>query len=135
MKTKKQVTEDYPDYKRLINAVIKRVGIDAVKDINNHGIQGGFNGFIYYSETVKFAKTYRKEIFNLLKMDAHMLGLELCDIPSMVAGFGYFRDRKMDDDDFTDLAMYIVLGKSKEHCIPNLMAWYAAETVCGWFED
>ena len=57
----------------LINAVVKQLGYDADDDINNkfntvlngdlfatcedissHGIGGGFGGFIYYSETVKF---------------------------------------------------------------------------------
>ena len=54
MKTKVQVIKENPDYKVLINAVISRIGMESVNDVMNHGISGGFSGFIYYSETHKF---------------------------------------------------------------------------------
>ena len=135
MKTLKEVLKEYPEYSKLINAVIRRVGISSVKDINRHGIQGGYNGFIYHADTIKFAKTYRKEIFKLLKEDTYQLWLETSDIPNIVAEFNYFKNAKMDDNDFMNLAGYIVLGKTTDEKIPHLMAWYAAEAVCRWFED
>jgi len=52
MKTLKQVITDNSDYKTLINAVISRIGMDSVSDVVNHGIDGGFSGFIYYTETM-----------------------------------------------------------------------------------
>lgn len=135
MKTLKEVIKENPEYSKLINAVIRRVGISAVEDINRHGIHNGFSGFIYYNETIKFAKTYRKEIIKLLKEDSYQLGLEVYDIPHMVADFGCFKNDKMTETDFMNLAGYIVLGKTTDEKIPNLMAWYAAEAVCRWFED
>jgi len=51
LKTKKQVLEENPDYKVLINAVISRVGLDSIQNIISYGIEGGYNGFVYYSDT------------------------------------------------------------------------------------
>lgn len=55
MKTIKKVVSENPDYRRLINAVVSRIGKDSINDVNNHGIDGGYSGFIYYSETHVFA--------------------------------------------------------------------------------
>lgn len=132
MKSKKQVLDEYPDYKTLINAVIKRIGIKSILNINSYGIQGGFSGFIFYYETHKFAMRHRKIIVKLLNEDADSIGE---DVVSMVANFGIFRKNKMDNDNRQDLYKYIGGGKCEHGDITNLMAWYAAETVCRWFED
>ena len=66
MKTIKKVVSENPDYRRLINAVVSRIGKDSINDVMNHGIDGGFNGFIYYSETHAFAIRHRKQIIALL---------------------------------------------------------------------
>ena len=36
--------------------------ITEVKDVANHGCEGGVSGFIYYSETSKFFDEYQEEI-------------------------------------------------------------------------
>ena len=60
MKTLKEVLKNAEDYKKpIIKAVINDIGLDHVEDVNNHGIDSGFIGFTYYSETVKF---YKKQI-------------------------------------------------------------------------
>ena len=46
MLSKKQVIANNPQYKTLINAVYSRIGKDSIEDVVNHGINGGFNGFI-----------------------------------------------------------------------------------------
>lgn len=46
MKTKKQVLIENSEYSTLINAVINRIGLDSVNDVNKHGISGGYSGFI-----------------------------------------------------------------------------------------
>jgi len=56
------------------------------------------------------------------------------DVVSMVAGFGIFRQNKMDSEDKKDLYRFLGGGKCKETTIPNLMAWYAAEEVARMFE-
>lgn len=131
-KSKAQVLRENPEYKTLINAVIGRVGMDAVSDINGHGIDGGFNGFIYYSDTHLFAMRYRKQIVKMLEDDAESMGT---DVVEMVANFGTFRRSPMDADDKKDLYKYLGEARPKQGAITNIMAWYAAETVCRWFEN
>jgi len=104
MKTKAQVLKEYSDYKTLINAVVNRIGLDSVNDVNNHGIDGGYNGFIYYSDTHAFALRYRKTIIQLLENDANDFGQEVVE---MVSNFGIFRRSKMDNEDRKDLYKYL----------------------------
>jgi uncharacterized protein YggL (DUF469 family) len=132
MKTKTQVLKEYPDKKTLINAVINRVGIDAVNDINNYGIDGGFGGFIYYSETHPFAMRHRKAIVSWLEETACSLGE---DVVSMVSHFGVFRNCPMDDADKKELYRYLSGARCEQSTITNVMAWFAAEEVCRLFED
>jgi hypothetical protein len=131
-KTKKQVLEEYSDYKTLINAVINQLGgMDSLSDIREHGVQGGFPGFTYYSDTVAFANRHRSSIVRLLEELADDLGE---DVVAMVGNFGMFRKNKMDADDKKDLYRFLGGGKCKETTIPNLMAWFAAEKVARMFE-
>ena len=44
MKTIKKVVEENQDYRRLINAVVSRIGKESINDVNNHGINGGYSG-------------------------------------------------------------------------------------------
>ena len=132
MKTKKQVLQENPDKKTLINAVISRVGMDSVKDIVNHGIDGGFNGFIYYAETHSFAIRHREAIVEWLEETAESFGES---VPDMVSGFGVFRSSPMDADDKKDLYKYLGGGKCEQSAITNVMAWFAAEEVCRLFDN
>ena len=130
MKTKKQVIKENKDYKALINAVISRIGMDAVKDVNMNHIDG-VSGFIDYADTHKFAMRYRKHIIQLLESD--VFGMAEKIVP-MVAYFRAFKG-KMDSDERKDLYKYLGGGKPDRGFLTNVMAWYAAETVCGWFEE
>lgn len=132
MKTKKEVLQERSDYKVLINAVITRIGMSSVEDVINHGIDGGFSGFIYYSDTHKFAIAYRKLIVQMLEEMASDLGE---DVVKMVAGFGVFRNSPMDDQDKKDLYKYLSLGRPQQGAITNVMAWFAAEEVCRMFDN
>ena len=45
------------EYEKLYNAVKEHapsLDTEDFKQISKHGINGGFNGFIYYADTVKF---------------------------------------------------------------------------------
>ena len=132
MKTKKQVLSENSEYKSLINAVINNIGMESVNDVINYGIDGGFNGFIYYSETHEFAMKHRKQIVKMLTEMAWQLGEEVVE---MVADFGVFRHNKMDSEDRMDLYKYIGGGKCEQGTITNLMAWFAAEEVCRMFDE
>lgn len=132
MKTKKQVLSENKQYSVLINAVISRIGMDSIEDVINHGIDGGFNGFIYYSDTHKFAIQYRKLIVTMLEDMADQLGQ---DVVSMVSNFGVFRNSPIDQDEKRDLYKYLSGGKPEQGTITNVMAWFAAEEVCRMFDN
>lgn len=133
MKSKKQVIADYPEMKVLINAVYNRIGKESIEDVNRHGINGGFSGFIYYSDTCAFYSRYRKMINKLVFEMAESLGE---DAAQMVASFNCVND---DHETRHDIGICIYGGnlrslKDDTH-IPNALAWFAAEEVCRMFED
>jgi len=132
-KTIKQVKAENPQFAKLINAVIRQLGgVDYLEDIRNYGMSGGFTGFIYYSETVKFAHANRHQIVELLEYSADQLGE---DIVNMVSNFGIFRKNPMDSEDKKDLYRFLSGVKCKETTIPNIMAWFAAEEVARMFDN
>ena len=122
---------------KLIRAVVKQFGgwesfIASANDVSNYGIQGGFGGFIYCSETHEFAIRNRSAIVELLERQADDLGE---DVVSMVAAFGVFRHPPMDADDKRDLYKYLGGGRPTQGTITNVMAWFAAEEVCHAYSD
>jgi len=132
MKTKTSVLRENSDYSVLINAVINRVGLDSVEDVNRHGIDGGFSGFIYYEETHEFAMRHRKLIKQLLYKTAESLGE---NVLTLVKHFGVFGNDKMDREEEGDLFSYLGNGRPEPGRITNIMAWFAAEEVCRWFDE
>lgn len=133
MLSKKQVIANNPHLKTLINAVVSRIGDDCIEDVNNHGISGGFGGFIYYSDTVAFYKRYRKMINKMVFSLADDLGE---DAVNMVASFRCVND---DTETRQDIGRCIyggnLRGLSDDCHIPNALAWFAAEEICRLFED
>ena len=119
--------------KRLVNAVINQFGgwesfLESYKDVIRHGISAGFGSFIYYKDTLPFAKKYKNEIIQVLKEKSYLYGM---NILNLVASFGFFKDHPMDEE--TELECYRYLGgkiNKNDIIIPNLMAWFAAETIC-----
>ena len=133
MKTLKQVKQENEVFSALIQAVINGLGgLDHIQDVNEFGVETGFGQFVYYSDTCAFARKHQKKIIELLEIDAESLGQEIVE---MVSSFGVFRNSPMDKDDRRDLYRFLSGAKCKETTIPNLMCWYAVETVCHWFED
>lgn len=69
----------------LIRAVARQIGdVESLRDVANHGASGGFSGFTYYADTVKFFKAHRQDIVALVQSMADDLGENPAD---MVAGF------------------------------------------------
>jgi len=134
--TKKQVLADNSQYKTLINAVISRIGMDSINDVNNHGINGGFSGFIYYSETVAFFKRHKKDILAMAEDMAEQLGE---DMLTMIGNFnclssGNWQNRNPDYTP-TEIGEAIFSGRGEyADQIQNAMAWFAAEEVCRMFD-
>lgn len=137
MKTLKQVISEYPEYKNLINAVIRNIGMDSVEDVINHGIAGGFHGFIYYRETVAFWKRHKKTILEMAENMADDLGE---NIGEMVGGFNCleyydYQKRRWTDSEGQDAVFSTLYGRKTDDVVANAMAWFSAEEVCRMFED
>jgi hypothetical protein len=133
IKTKKQVLAENSEYKTLINAVYSRIGKDSIQDVNNYGINGGYSGFIYYSETAKFYSRYRKLINKLVFEMAESFGEEA---QNMVLNFNCVNS---DNESKHDIAICLYGGNLRtlkdEFHVPNALAWFAAEEVCRMFDN
>lgn len=139
MKKLNEVIQEHSEYAKIIRSVYRKIGRGSVAYVNEHGADAGYNGFIYYSDTVPFAFKYRKDIYNMLTDDAREFGYQITE---MVKGFGAFpkyskgdpKARQYEDEAVRDVFYYFAGRKKIDAQIPNLMAWYALETVCRWFE-
>ena len=132
MKTIKQVKKEYNQYSKLINAVLKNLDYEEIKEINNHGITGGFGKFIYYSDTVNFWKKNKNEIKKLAENIYYEIGYK--NISEMLLSFNCFKNYDHEDKENILKAWY---GNFNEDFfqIYNYFTWFAAEEVCRWFED
>jgi hypothetical protein len=122
-------TMKYSDLTKLQRAVYRQMKADdmgefleTLQDVANHGAGGGFNGFIYYTETVSFTKRNRAEIMEQLKEDADSYGSSVSD---MVCGFNCFKGYSEDE---VLTALYSGKGENVT-TVYNGLAWYALETV------
>jgi len=149
MKTTQQVIEQSGIPARLVRAVILQTGKENLRDIAEHGVNGGFSGFIYHSDTVAFFKRNRREIAELVNSMAEDLGENPVE---MVCGFGCLAGfAKREDHDYNGnmttprrkkLAEY---QPSVSRCLyggrlteedtqaANALAWFAAEEVARAF--
>ena len=128
----KQVCEILPA--KLVRAVVRQLGgTEKMKDIANHGIDGGFGGFIYYTETFEFYKKNRTEINTLAESMAEEYGI---DPVSFVAGINCLRPA----DNLTKRAIMRCLGGGRLptnddniDTVANALAWFAGEEVARGF--
>jgi hypothetical protein len=107
----------------LTRAVIRATGRENLEDIARHGVSGGFAGFIYTADCVRFFRRHRKAIQQRLQEDAIDFGV---DPLNMVTNFNCLKGAVNVDD--VGRALY---GNSGEMCdtIQNALAWYAAEEI------
>lgn len=120
----------------LIRAVVRQMGgwetfTNYAPDITRHGISGGFNGFIYYADTLPFAKRNRADIAKMAEMQAEDFGTSALD---MVRSFGCFRQSP---PDFASISTALYGGRAQEDTdtVLNALAWYAAEEVARAYCD
>ena len=136
MRKLKDVIENSGINPLLIRAVIRQLGgTEYMDDIANHGIDGGFHGFITHSDTFAFYKRNRENINQLVENMADDLGE---DPISMVASFNCLKPC----DGAMKKAIMVCLGggrlPSDNDCIDlvaNALSWFAAETVAGEFSQ
>lgn len=141
MKTIKQAAERSGISEKLIRAVVRQTGKENLEDIARHGVDGGFAGFTYYSDTIKFFKRQRKEICFLVHNMAEQIG----EMPvQMVAGFNCLAGGKRSASAEFERAF---AKAAAEYCpsisrclyggrlteedtnVANALAWFAAEEV------
>lgn len=120
----------------LIRAVVSQLGgwerfTESAPDIANHGIDGGFSGFIYYTDTEAFARKHRKAIAALASQQADDFGTGVFE---MIRGFGCFRDQDVTDE---EIGTALYAGKDVEDGVNmlNALAWYAGEEVARAYVD
>lgn len=105
--------------------------LETLRDVSRHGADGGFTGFVYYRDTVSFAKRHRETIVDSLRETAAELGER--DAVSFVMGF---RCVKQCDVSPEAVAVALYGGRVPSSVSPgdvdavlNGLAWYALETV------
>ena len=133
MKTMKEFLDNVQNQK-IAKAVIKQLGgWDEFKlsasNIANHGIDGGFHGFIYYADTVAFAEKNWDEIERLAQTMADDLGED--SIYQMLSSFRCMNGLK------TGQIVNAIFKKDNEdhEHVMNCLAWFAGEEVCHWYND
>ena len=135
--TQKTLIESSSIPAKLIRAVVRQMGgwetfKEKAQDITNHGINGGFGGFIYYAETEAFAKRNIDAISELASTQAQEIGYD--STFAMIRGFNCLKGDKINDG---DLMRALCKGKNPEDG-PNLLnalAWYAGEEVARAYCD
>lgn len=123
---------------KLQNAVIRQLGytkndpelLGTLEDISNHGISGGFSGFIYYADTIKFFKANRKAIVELVREMAQDFGQDPIEL---VAGFNCLTNDFETREEIAR-ALYGRLA-SDDTQVANALAWFAAEEVARSMTD
>ena len=137
--TYKSFLENHEDNKSLISAVKKQLGCDSVNEFFEEldnvskspcGANGGFTGFIYYTETTAFWKANKKSIKNLMEQEADELGES--SVISMVKNFYSVKDDFSEDE--IGRALY---GKFDEdlYQLYDSFAKYALEEVAYWYDS
>ena len=120
----------------LVRAVVRQIGgwesfTQSAEDIANHGIDGGFHGFIYNRDTEAFAKRNRKAIAEMARNQADDFGTGVIE---MIRGFGCFRHDKPSDEEIGS-ALYAGRDVENGANVLNALAWYAGEEVARAYAD
>lgn len=95
-------------------------GLQTLRDISNHGIDGGYHGFIYYADTVEFAEDnfyeIKKSLENLYYGEDILQGL---------TSWGCLKNYNLSTWEIAE-ALYNPESEWREQ-VYNALAWYAAE--------
>ena len=118
----------------LIRAVVRQFGgFDMFKqyapDVTNHGINDGFCGFVYYTETCTFYAEHRKDIIQVAEDMSN-------DIYGNDELIGFVKSFNCLDADSSEIALTIYGNKSQHDTqVANALAWFAGEEVCRLYCD
>lgn len=123
---------------KLASAVIRQFGgwddfREKAHDVANYGINGGYCGFIYYTETTAFAKKHKKTIVENIMQFADEFGESFTKV---IADFNCLKNTGIAENNVITALMY---PRSCEEDIItqvyNALAWYAGETVAREYVD
>ena len=115
----------------LTRAVVRQLGgwkafKESAPDIARQGIDGGFHGFIYHNETVKFAEDNLDDILALAERHCEEIGYE--DVFIMFSCFSCMNGFTPSE---IARAIYSTHNSDDRVTVYNALAWYAAEEVAG----
>ena len=81
---------------------------DELKDMVNHGVNNGFSGLIYYSETTALYQQYKDEIWDILYEESEAFGVSILEMLAQTR-----------------------LGKdaATAYQFENFLVWFAAENI------
>jgi len=121
---------------KLIRAVVSQLGgweafKEIAPDIINHGIDGGFRGFIYHTDTVAFFKRNRAAIMDLAEDQCRDIGYE--GLFNMFASFNCMKTFGAKEGEIAK-ALYTGRGDVAEQIL-TCLAWYAGEEVARSYCD
>lgn len=118
---------------KLIRAVVRQSGgwrsfQESAPDITNHGISGGFSGWIYYTETCQFYAKNQSSIVKLVEYQSEEHDYKSAQ--DMVKGFSFI------DATLSEIG-YTLYGNKRQHDtqVANALAWCAAEEVVRAFVE
>ena len=122
----------------LVRAVVRQLGgwqeaQQSMIDIANHGIDGGFHGFIYYSDTIAFFKKHRTIICNLINSTADDIG----ESPiTLITNFNCLKGVKAQDSIIRCLGGGpLRQGPIEDALVANALTWFAGEEVASRYSD
>ena len=130
--TLSEFTKESHITEKLVRAVVRQSGgwesfKEMAEDITNHGVDGGFHGWIYHADTVQFAKRNKADIMELARQMADDLGEPLY---RMIGGFNCL---KMEE---SEVAEAIHNPRSDDRTqVFNALAWFAVEEVARSYCD
>ena len=125
--------------KSLTQAVIDQLTVreflDYAQNISENGISGGYNGFVFYTETVDFYEKNRVLIIEWAKDYSLSIGLESSFLTTL-AQAQVFKNNDIGIDDLAEL-IYSQEAKEKDdyEIFCNSMSWIVAEEVCDAYMD
>jgi hypothetical protein len=119
----------------LVRAVVEQSGgwedfTESAPDMAR-SIDGGFSGFIYYSDTVPFAEENRAGIARVCEDIAEDFGQGVIE---MVQGFNCFRNDPPSQGS-VGRALYGGAADDDTRNVLNALAWFAGESVARAFVD
>lgn len=103
---------------------------EMAQDVCNHGANCGFGKFIYYTDTVPFAKRNKKVLLELCKQQADDIYGNNCTASEFIAGFNCVGC----DAEQVAIALYTGKGDNVTE-VYNALAWYALEEVARRYCD